>query len=126
MANDQINGFIRKNTFSFMAGVIGGTSAGIIEVLFISGFGNQPANLSSLSFSVIAYGLLGGAFGKALHLMLMLVPIHQDRKNSRRQLGHLSLPAHSALSFSSFSSSVHSEITMLRKFATLNRPGYLR
>jgi len=87
MADDSITGLIKTNIFTFKAGTIGGILAGIIEVLFISDLGGEPTNLSGLLFAIVAYGLLGGMIGKAINMVLRILPFHLDRKNSRRYLG---------------------------------------
>ncbi len=93
MAEDKIDGFMRTNIFAFKAGAIGGIAGGIVEVLFISDFGGQAANLSGLFFGALAYGILGGAMGKLINLFIRLLPFHEERRKSRRQLGGLLIAA---------------------------------
>ncbi|MFH1734081.1 MAG: sulfatase [bacterium] len=87
MSNDRIKGFIHSQFHTFYAGALAGMDAGIIEVLIISGFGSKPANLSGFLFAVLAYGLLGGALGKMLNVTLRIIPMHSEKKNSKRELG---------------------------------------
>ncbi len=87
MTDERIKTFIGTQFFTFRAGMLGGIAAGAVEVLLISGFGSKPANFSGLLFSAVAYGILGGIFGKGLNVLLQLLPFHSDRKRDRRFLG---------------------------------------
>lgn len=87
MKNDQIKTFVGSQVFTFKAGLIGGIGAGIVEVLLVSGFGSKPANFSALLFATVAYGILGGIIGKIFNVILQILPIHRDKKRSRRHLG---------------------------------------
>jgi arylsulfatase A-like enzyme len=86
MANDRINGLIPSLSFCFLSGSIGGMLAGFVEVLLVARFGAAPAHFSGLLFAMIAYGLLGGALGKLAYLVLLPLPLHRERRESRDQL----------------------------------------
>lgn len=87
MNNDRLKGFIHSQFYAFFVGALAGMDVGCVEVLLIAGFGTKPANFSGFLFAVLAYGLLGGAIGKIFNICLRLIPIHQEKKNSKRELG---------------------------------------
>ncbi|TKJ41613.1 hypothetical protein CEE37_03340 [candidate division LCP-89 bacterium B3_LCP] len=76
---------------SLQGGIIGGVAAGLFEVLLVSRWGGNPANLSALLFASIAYGLLGMIAGIGMWIFLQVVPLYRKTRDNFVQMGAIYL-----------------------------------
>lgn len=83
---DQLHG-VSSYALAAAAGILAGISAGIVEILIITRLGMTPANFSGLLFAAVAYGIFGGVLGVVLNLILLIVPLHREKKQDRILLG---------------------------------------